>query len=276
MRHNLARREIWGSYSLKNYHTHTFRCKHADGDVSDYAQAAVDKGLTVLGITDHTPLPDNRWLSIRMGVSALPAYARAIDEVQAREPGLTILKGAECEWAPEYHGFFRDVLLGEYRFDYLILGCHFYPLRGRWRSSHGDLTDPGHLAAYTKHLTASMQSGLFAFVAHPDLFGLSYPRWDQHTLAASREILQAAQDLDLPLEMNGYGLMKRVSKTHTGVRTAYPWRPFWELAREYEIKVVVNSDAHRPDYVDLGIVEGEAMAKELGLSLANLDHLERR
>ena len=133
MRHNLARREIWGSYSLKNYHTHTFRCKHADGDVSDYAQAAVDKGLTVLGITDHTPLPDNRWLSIRMGVSALPAYAGAIDEVQAREPGLTILKGAECEWAPEYHGFFRDVLLGEYRFDYLILGCHFYPLRGRWR-----------------------------------------------------------------------------------------------------------------------------------------------
>ena len=261
---------------MKNYHTHTFRCKHADGDVLDYAQAALNKGFTLLGITDHTPLPDDRWLHLRMAVSELPAYAGVIDQAQEKNPDLTILKGAECEWAPEYHSFFREVLLGEYGFDYLILGCHFFPFQGSWISSHGNLADPRRLVAYTNYLVESMQSGLFAFVAHPDLFGLSYAEWDKNTVTASREILQAAEDLDLPLEINGYGMTKRVIETSQGVRTAYPWRSFWELAREYHVKVVVNSDAHRPDYVDLGFQEGHKMVKDLGLTLANLDYLEGR
>ena len=112
---------------MKNYHTHTFRCNHADGDASDYAEAALNKGFTLLGISDHTPLPDNRWLYMRMGLSALPAYVRAIEEAQSKYTDLIILKGMECEWAPEYHNFFEDVLLGQYGFDYLILGSHFFP-----------------------------------------------------------------------------------------------------------------------------------------------------
>jgi histidinol-phosphatase (PHP family) len=261
---------------LKNYHTHTFRCNHAEGDASDYAQAALDKGLTLVGITDHTPLPDNRWLYMRMGISALPVYARAIEESQTKYADLTILKGMECEWAPEYHNFFDEVLLGEYGFDYLILGCHFFPFQGSWLSSHGDIVNPRRLVAYTEFLMESMQSGLFAFVAHPDLFGLSYLEWDENTKAASREILSAAQELDLPLEINGYGLAKRKVRTKQGERTAYPWLPFWELSRDYKIKVIVNSDAHDPDYVDQGIVRGQDMAQSLGLRLANMEYLEGR
>lgn len=261
---------------MKNYHTHTFRCQHADGDVSDYAQVAVDKGFMLLGMTDHTPLPDNRWLYMRMGITALPAYVRAIDEARTKYPDLKILKGMECEWAPEYHNFFSEVLLGKYGFDYLILGCHFFPFQGRWLSSHGDIASPKILAAYTKFLVESMQSGLFTFVAHPDLFGLSYPVWDHNTEAASKEILSAAAQLSLPLEINGYGLMKRMVETPQGRRTAYPWFSFWQLARDFDITVVVNSDAHRPDYVDLGLKRGLEMVTNLGLKLANLDHLERR
>lgn len=261
---------------MKNYHTHTFRCQHAEGDVVDYAKAAVEAGITVLGMADHTPLPDNRWLGMRMVNSALPAYVRAVEEAQAKYTDLTILKGMECEWAPEYHNYFKDVLLGQYSFDYLILGCHFFPYRGRYIGSHTDLVDAKRLGAYTRFLIRSMESGLFSFVAHPDLFGLPYLVWDENTEAASRDILQAAEGLQLPLEINGYGLMKRRIETPQGPRRAYPWLPFWQLAREYQVEVVVNSDAHRPDWVDLGIKEGLAMAANLGLKLANLDHLERK
>lgn len=269
--HHISRLEV---KALKNYHTHTFRCQHAEGDVADYAQMALEKGLSVLGIADHTSLPDNRWLTMRMASSALPTYVRAIDEAQVRYPDLTILKGMECEWTPEYHNYFKDELLGKYAFDYLILGCHFFPLRGRYASSHGEIVDSKSLAAYTEFLIQSMESGLFTFVAHPDLFGLSYSMWDQNTMAAARDILSAAQELELPLEINGFGIMKRRVETPAGYRTAYPWQPFWELAREYKITVIVNSDAHRPDYVDLGLKEGTAFAESLGLTLANLDYLE--
>ena len=46
---------------MRDYHTHTFRCKHAQGDVEDYAKYAVEYGIDVLGVSDHTALPDN-WI----------------------------------------------------------------------------------------------------------------------------------------------------------------------------------------------------------------------
>ncbi|HHT41820.1 MAG TPA: histidinol-phosphatase [Firmicutes bacterium] len=259
---------------MKNYHTHTFRCKHAEGEVGDYMRTAVSRGLSVLGFADHTPLPDNRWLFMRMGSSALPAYVRAIEDAQQRFPELTILKGMECEWASEYHSYFEDVLLGEYGLDYLALGCHFYPYSGGWVSSHVDILDAAHLLAYTKHLVESMRSGLFSFVAHPDLFGLTYRDWDKNTEAASRDILSTAQELQLPLEINGNGLINRLVESSQGMRVAYPWRPFWELAREYEVTVVVNSDAHHPEFVDQGLAEGLGLVESLGLTLAKLEYLE--
>lgn len=261
---------------MKNYHTHTFRCNHAEGEVVDYAKIAVERGVAVLGIADHTPLPDNRWLFMRMSSSQLPTYIRAIDEAQAKYRELTILKSMECEWAPEYHNYFKEVLLGECNLDYLVLGCHFFTYNGGWVSSHLDIHDAKHLVAFTKFLIQSMQSGLFSLVAHPDLFGLTYPIWDENTTSASKDILAAAEGLKIPLEINGYGLMEKFVKTPSGTRNAYPWLPFWELARDYEVTVVVNSDAHHPEKVDMGLKEGEEFAQKLGLTLANLDHLERR
>lgn len=261
---------------LKNYHTHTFRCKHAEGDVIDYAQGAKEKGISVLGISDHTALPDDRWLGMRMASGELPSYVQAIERAQAHYPELTILKGMECEWSPDYHPFFEDVLLGEYDFDYLILGCHFFPYGGSFLSSHSGIYNEKRLVAYTDYLIESMESGLFAFVAHPDLFGLTYLSWDANTVAASRDILSAAQELRLPLEINGYGLMKKIIETPQGVRSAYPWIGFWELARDYDITVVVNSDAHSPQALDLGLGVGLHLVETLGLRLADLDYLQRR
>ena len=46
---------------LRNYHTHTYRCKHADGDCCDYAKVAVEQAMEVLGFSDHTALPNGFW-----------------------------------------------------------------------------------------------------------------------------------------------------------------------------------------------------------------------
>lgn len=260
----------------RNYHTHTHRCKHATQDVSDYCQAALDQGLTVLGISDHTALPDNRWPHIRMDIEELPGYIQAVDTAIDQFPRLTILKGAECEYADEYHAFFEDTLLGEHQFDYLIGAAHFFPMDGEWVGSYGGADTKNGLRSYADYFIKSMESGLFAFMAHPDLFGNCYLTWDENTIAASRDILAAAAQLKVPLEINGYGLRKPKIQTPSELRCMYPWLPFWELASEYDIQFIVNSDAHRPEDVSSQLKEAAQIGVQCGLSFADLGHLENR
>ena len=258
----------------KNYHTHTWRCKHASQDVSAYCQAAVNCGLTVLGISDHTALPDNRWPNIRMDIDELPLYCEAIDQAVKDFPQLKVLKSAECEYATEYDSFFRDKLLSELEFDYLVGAAHFFPMDGDWRSSYGGADSLKSLRAYSKYFIQSMESGLFAFMAHPDLFGNSYLTWDDNTIAASHDIFTAAAELKVPLEINGYGLRKPKIDTPEGVRCMYPWLPFWEMASDYDILYIVNSDAHHPDDVNANLEEANSIGQQNGLTMADLSHLE--
>lgn len=257
---------------MKNYHTHTYRCHHALGDAVDYAKMAVAQGITVLGITDHTPLPDNRWPSMRMSLEEFPNYLQAIEQAQELYPQLTILKGLECEYAPEYHGFYQD-LLDQWGLNYLILGAHFFPCDGEWLGSHGSIISAKRLLAYADYVIKSMESGLFAFVAHPDLFGITYLDWDQDAEACSRDILVAAEELKIPLEINGYGFRKPKVMTQSGQRPTYPWLAFWEVAAEYQISIVATSDAHHPQDVAGNITDGLLIAERLKLGVADLSVL---
>ena len=251
---------------MKNYHTHTYRCKHAVGVVEDYVKAALEKDVQVLGISDHTPFPnDSHWLQVRMGYEELEDYCKEIDQVKENYKEIKILKGFECEYLKEYHQFYEDVLLGTYQADYLILAGHQifgtspWNLRGEVRSVKEELR------LYAEYLVKGMETGLFAFVAHPDVFGSFYLNWDEETIAASKYILEAAKAYKMPLEINGYGLRKPEITTEQGVRRMYPLHGFWELAGHYEIKVLANSDAHKPADIISNIEEGYEIASAYGL-----------
>ena len=56
-----------------NFHTHTYRCKHAIGSEKDYVIEAINKNLTTLGFSDHGPYPDDRF-GYRMEYSELKNY----------------------------------------------------------------------------------------------------------------------------------------------------------------------------------------------------------
>ena len=118
-----------------------------------------------------------------------------------------------------------------------------------------------------------MESKLFAFIAHPDIFGCTNLEWSADLNSCSREILRTAEETQTPLEINGNGLRKKYLNSSTGLRPPYPWRPFWELASEFNIKVVCNSDCHLPNEVVAGISENLELANTLGLELADLSHL---
>lgn len=251
---------------MNNYHTHTWRCKHASGTVSDYAREAEKAGINILGISDHTPLPDNRWLRVRMEMNELDPYLSEIDTAAEEFPGLRILKGLECDWAEEYRNFYQEELLDKRNLDYIIGAVHWFPYHGEWLYT-GEIETAGHLAAFADHIIKAMDSGLFSFIAHPDSYGIGYKEWDENSESCAKDIISAAADLNVILEINGYGLRKPEISFSEGERRQYPLLPFWEFAGKEGITAICNSDAHEPGDVAASISEAEKIAERFSVSL---------
>ena len=98
---------------ITNHHSHTFRCKHAQGDAVDYVRHAFQGGASVYGISDHAPIPDGRYPEVRMAMEELDSYKNAVRKAQSEFPKVKVLLGMECEYFPEFHAFYEDELLGQ-------------------------------------------------------------------------------------------------------------------------------------------------------------------
>ena len=109
---------------LVNYHSHTYRCKHATGEVVEFVKAASKAGLKIFGVTDHVPFPDDRWLDVRMPYENLDDYVEAVLAAKSSVPQVRVLLGMECEYVKEYKNYLEDELLGKRQFEYLIGAAH--------------------------------------------------------------------------------------------------------------------------------------------------------
>ena len=252
----------------ENFHTHTFRCKHAAGDANEYAIAAEKAGMEVLGISDHSPLPDGWTSEIRMGMQQLGGYFAAIEKAR-EESSISVIAGMECDIAERYFSFYRDELLASGRCRYLIGAIHYYTHKGEDYYA-GYIPGSAYLATYTKTIIQGIQSGIFSFIAHPDHFAAGCCRWDDNTRACVRDIMRAAKAAGVPLEINGNGFRKPSVDCGGARRPPYPWRPFWEEAALCGVKVVLSSDAHRPLDVNASLDRCQALAEELGLVRAEM------
>lgn len=63
-----------------NYHTHTPRCRHAVGNEEEYIAFALERGLRILGFSDHTPyiFPDGYYSSFRMRPEEAEGYFETV------------------------------------------------------------------------------------------------------------------------------------------------------------------------------------------------------
>lgn len=249
-----------------NLHTHTYLCGHAKGAPGDYAEEALKRGVTTLGISDHTPFPDDRIAGIRMPYAKLGQYLEEIEKARKLYPQLRILAAAECEYFPELHGYYRDELLGERKMDYLIGSVHFYKYKGEMRGFWGgDRMDREALMAYAESYVAMIESGIFLLGAHPDTFGAAIAGWDENCRDCAELICKAAVRAGMPLEINTSGWVKH--DQHPELPRPYPLTEFWQVAAGLGVKAVVNSDAHAPELVDAYLKNGYALAEEVGVEV---------
>jgi histidinol-phosphatase (PHP family) len=262
---------------MLEFHTHTYRCKHAQGDIPDLARQAEQVGYTVLGISDHAPLPKDQNIEIRMSLNEVDDYIQAFHTAQEAHPGLKMFLGMESEHFKDYEGFYKEELFGKWGMDYLILAQHLFHCEGSlvyfWREKPG--ADKKVLKAYAEAVVAGIESKVFSLLAHPDLFGVFYAPWDEESAACSHYIIEAAQAYKLPLEINGNGFRKGITDICGIKRFQYPLDPFWEIASAYDVKVVVNSDAHHPSELKPS-AEGLALAERYQLKFAELSDIRLR
>lgn len=254
-----------------NYHTHTARCGHAEGTDEAYVLAAIGQGFAELGFSDHVPWPYASGYThthVRMTVDRLGEYLSSVRALGEKYAGqIRILAGFECEYFPDY----MDWLAGmkqERQLDYLIFGNH-YEGTDEGGFYFGSTRTAAELRRYVDSAVKGIETGLFAYIAHPDLFLRRYTPFDDSCRSAARELCAACRAYDLPME---YNVHDRYIARYTH-RTSYPHPEFFDIAREEGVRVIVGLDAHEPDEIADSTQWNRAMDELAGFGPLRLDRL---
>lgn len=256
-----------------NLHTHTVLCKHASGNVSDYCRSAVTSGLKVLGISEHSPFPDDRLLRTRPSYSQREDLRKDMEDAVKAFPSLTVLKGMEMdvdETLPEE--YYKRELKEYFDLDYMCTGVHFVQKPdGSYIHIGVNLHyDMETVRLYTEKTVSLMKSGIYDFITHPDMFCASVEDYTPELEKCLRQIIETALETGVYMELNAYGFRKPEVTYDNGIsRHPYPLKKFWVLAAEYDAPFVCFSDAHKPEDVQGNIPEMIRFGEELGLSCVN-------
>lgn len=247
---------------LANYHTHTFRCKHAGGDDREYVENAIKGGLKVLGFSDHCPwIYDDGFVSgTRMEPSQLDDYFKSICDLRDEyKNDIKIYVGFEAEYIPELMEK-QNGLLKNYPLDYMIMGEHF-----TYREPHSPYTGfptdkESDLADYVSTVIEGMETGKYKYVAHPDL--LNFTGDDEIYKKHYTTLCRYLKSKNIPVEINLLGL---VQERH------YPNNKFFEIAKSVGNTAIIGCDAHYPQVLSDKDAHRkcENFAKSFGLTLVD-------
>ncbi len=219
-----------------NYHTHTFRCQHATGTEREYIESALAAGITKIGFSEHIPLAfaDGHDTKHRLPIAEETLYFDTLRALREEYKGRAeILIGYEVEYYPLY---FKNQLARarELGAEYLILGQHYIKNEEFYDvSTYAPSDSADDFITYVDTVIEAMETGLFTYVAHPDVFSFTGDS-DLYTREMHR-LCKAGKRLNVPFELNFLGIRQ-------GRR--YPCERFWQIAGEVGVPVTFGFDAH--------------------------------
>ena len=229
------------------YHTHTKRCGHAYGEDEEYVLAAVENGYQELGFTDHAMLPNIEQRGTRGSYSLLDDYVTSILSLRKKyQDQIHIYLGFEAEYDPSFAEYYR-FLFQEKHFDYLILGQHYFRDE-KHLCYYGNLPTKGEATRrYVMDCVHALESGLYSYFAHPDLFMCWEEEWSSRCEEAAVTLLSKAKELGIPVEINmGRSRLGGWSPEKDLSQVSYPNQKFWEIAGKMGMSAFIGPDAHSP------------------------------
>lgn len=231
-------------------HTHHERCGHARGDLRAYVEAAMGRGLDVLGLSDHSPFlgeaEDHYKPWVAMAKSDFPGYideaARLRDEYRGR---IDIRIGVESDFFPEYMDMYRS-FYDHFPLDYIIGSVHVMGDMDIFRPERWEGMTETEMrrekARYCDLVAQSARSGMFDILGHIDALRASCPQMEGIGTPAEDAMLRAIADSDVVMEVNTSGSTKPCGGW-------YPAPTLLERAASRGVKVTFGSDAHDPERV---------------------------
>ena len=261
--------------NLTNYHSH---CSFCDGRApfEEFVKEAIRQGFYSYGVSSHAPLPfPTQWT---MEWEQMEAYLDEFKNLRSKYADeIELYVGLEIDYLNEESNP-SVARFTELPLDYRIGSVHLlYDAAGEVvdidcspavfkervdRHFNGDVLRVVRM--YFDRLFRMVELGGFDVLGHADKMhynascyhpGLLDEPWyealmkDYFSLVASRGYL---------VEIN--------TKAYDSLGTFYPNSRYWELMKEYQIKILVNSDAHYPERINAGRMEALRLLQAKGFA----------
>lgn len=261
--------------NLTNYHSH---CSFCDGRApfEEFVKEAITQGFYSYGVSSHAPLPfPTQWT---MEWEQMEAYLDEFNNLRQKYADeIELYVGLEIDYLNEESNP-SVASFTELPLDYRIGSVHLlYDAAGEVvdidcspavfkervdRHFNGDVLRVVRM--YFDRLFRMVELGGFDILGHADKMhynascyhpGLLDEPWyealmkDYFSLVASRGYL---------VEIN--------TKAYDSLGTFYPNSRYWELMKEYQIKILVNSDAHYPERINAGRMEALRLLQAKGFA----------
>ena len=220
-----------------NYHTHTFLCGHASGEIEDYIKYAIQNGIKYMGFSEHFPIRFENGMQsgYRLKVEDIEYYFFTLKSLREKYKDKIDLKiGFEMEYYPT---LFDEMLKSakEYGGEYLILGQHFcspeYLPTSKYvvfPEENGDA-----LKEYVQSVIEGMKTGVFSYVAHPDI--LNFAGDNELYKEEFTKLCEASKECNIPLEINFLGIRDNRN---------YPDERFLQILWETNAPITFGFDSH--------------------------------
>ena len=194
-------------------HMHTLASGHAYGTIREMAAVAKEQNLALIGISEHAPgIPGTVNPFYYRNLEVIPRMINGVEVLHGCE--INVLNGGRLSLGQEYIEFL----------DYALVGIHgqCYEDEGREKN--------------TENLIACMKNPKVHFVSHPD---------DDHTPLNYERLVQAAGQYHVALEVNNSSLVKKAYR----INCYKNYKTMLKLCQQYQIPIIVSSDAHDPYWV---------------------------
>lgn len=224
-----------------NYHTHTYRCRHAKGNEKDYIDKAIENGFKHLGFSEHCAYADWENSPGRLMMNEMDEYFNSIGEArEIYKDKIKIYRGLEIEYFPDLKNYFLEL---KEKYDYIIVGEHSLDRKGR---DIDIVCTDEDLKLYSKYICESIENKVTDYVAHIDYFMLGRDDFNDYCAGAVKEIATCAKENNVPVELNlkgaGYGI-----KEYKNYKSfIYPNNKTLEVLAQVNPEIVIGYDAHNP------------------------------
>lgn len=198
---------------VADIHMHTLASGHAYGTIREMAASAKEKGLELIGISEHGPgIPGTVDSFYYSNLEVIPRIINGVEVIHGCE--INVLNNGNLSLEEEYINLL----------DYAIVGIHklCYSNEGKEKN--------------TDNLISCMKNNKVRFVSHPD---------DDRTPLNYERLVQAAKEYKVALEVNNSSLIKKDQRLNCYEN----YKTIVRLCHQYRVPIVVSSDAHDPSWV---------------------------